>query len=89
MESEWGRWNDSKLTFVDVMEDAWKLTVVNAVAKVMVFGSQATANRQEIVGALNRLREQSGDTAPMLWIDVPWETDGDLTARRLGYGVLT
>jgi hypothetical protein len=72
LESEWGRkWSEEK-SLSAVLEDAWKLAILRADVKVMIFASQAGHDRADVLAALQELRKGAGDDAPWLWIDVPW-----------------
>lgn len=72
LESEWGKSTSPTATTRMVLDDAAKIALVRADAKVMLFGSCRDGHRNEIADALTNLRTQTGDPAPWLWIDVPW-----------------
>jgi hypothetical protein len=72
LESEWGRKWSEETSLSAVLEDAWKLAILRAEVKVMIFASQAGDNRRRILTALQDLRKAANDQAPWLWIDVPW-----------------
>ena len=66
-----------------VLDDAAKLAVMRAKAKVMVFGSHTSGDQKEIVSMLQRLKDGSHDTAHWLWIDLPWHEVSDLKCGLL------
>lgn len=74
LESEWGKYGQPKLTLAAVLEDAWKVALVRADAKVVAFPSHGREDRNRIVDCLRRLRDQSNDGSPWLWVDWPWDT---------------
>lgn len=75
LESEWGKKTSRVATTEEVFRDATKIAFVRATAKVMLFGSCDTGHRNEIVDLLNRLRRNTDDPSPWLWIDAPWWRD--------------
>jgi hypothetical protein len=74
LESEWGRYGDARMSRAMVLDDAMKLALLRADAKVMIFASQAGRDRSDLLTALQRLREISDDDTPWLCIDVPWSS---------------
>jgi hypothetical protein len=74
-------------TCARLLDDAWKVALIRATAKVFVFPTHQGArcgktdrqemHRRKIVGSLGTLRTQSHDDAPWLWIDLPWLTSED------------
>ncbi|MGA2232271.1 MAG: hypothetical protein ABSH22_15345 [Tepidisphaeraceae bacterium] len=72
MECEWGRFNNENESLFMILEDAWKLAVIRAKVKVMIFSSQAGRDRDEITKRLGQLHYSSEDVVDWLWIDVPW-----------------
>jgi hypothetical protein len=72
MECEWGKYNNKNESLFMILEDAWKLAVIRANLKIMVFSSQDGSDRGEIVKRLEQLRGSTEDAVPWLWIDVPW-----------------
>jgi hypothetical protein len=72
LESEWGKGNSPSSTTSMILDDAAKIAIVRADAKVMLFGSCRDGHRNEIAEVLTKLRRQTDDPAPWLWIDVPW-----------------
>ncbi|WP_437542470.1 hypothetical protein WME97_30215 [Sorangium sp. So ce367] len=79
LESEWGHATSTACNIERVLYDASKLAAVRASAKVMIFGSINGDNHSDIAESLRRLRKASRDSAPWLWIDIPWNQD-----RRTG-----
>ena len=72
MECEWGSKKGRIRSQALILHDAWKLAIVGAKVKIMVFASQNDKDRGEIVERLKRLRGCARDDAPWLWVDVPW-----------------
>lgn len=77
LESEWGKSSSPSATLSLVLDDAAKIAVARANAKVMLFGSCKDGHRKDIADALARLRRQSEDPAPWLWVDVPWRPNSN------------
>jgi hypothetical protein len=75
LESEFGRQINPDESFVMVLQDAVKLAAVRADVKVMIFATHDGSEAKAVAGELERLRGQSGDAAPWLWIDLPWDAD--------------
>jgi hypothetical protein len=75
LESEFGRHLNPDESFAMVLSDASKLAAVRADVKVMIFATQDGSEARDVAGALERLRRQSSDTSPWLWIDLPWDAD--------------
>lgn len=73
LESEFGRYLNADETFAMILSDAAKLAAMRADVKVMIFATQDGSEARDVAGALERLRRQSGDTSPWLWIDLPWD----------------
>lgn len=71
LESEWGDERSHKYGIPKVLEDAAKLCVLRSNVKVMIFASTKNAHK-DYVAKLENLRHAHKDTAPWLWIDVPW-----------------
>jgi hypothetical protein len=71
LESEWATGSDDH-RYCEILNDACKLTVVRAKAKVMIFGSDHGSDRDDLFDALKSLRHASGDDVPWLCIDVPY-----------------
>lgn len=72
LESEWGRFRDVLNTRVKVLEEAVKLAAIRARAKVLVFGSNGTEQRDRLIADVALLRYRTRDEAPWLLVDVPW-----------------
>jgi hypothetical protein len=72
LESEQGKYGDRGASMAMILDDAMKLANLRAVAKVMLFASQAIDNRDAIVRRLRNLRSGTEDSAPWLWLDLPW-----------------
>ncbi|APR85776.1 Hypothetical protein A7982_11125 [Minicystis rosea] len=87
LESEWGHATSPTNNLERVLYDASKLAAVRAEAKVMVFGSTAPGNHDDIVENLRRLRAASADAAPWLWIDIPWNQDQCTGTWEPNFGV--
>jgi hypothetical protein len=89
LESEWGTWGKPDKAFVEVMDDACKLAVLRAQAKVVVFASHWQGERRRVPDALERLRACHGDADPWLWLDVPNDPSSpQRTPRDIRYGVI-
>jgi hypothetical protein len=86
-ECEWGKVRQPDDTLCKILHDAWKLVIVRAKAKVMVFSSQDGTDRSRIVDHIKQLRDCGGDTDPMLWIDAPWNLS-KLSPRNIDYALL-
>jgi hypothetical protein len=76
-----------------VLDDAWKVAVIRATAKVVIFATHKgrdcqEKDRQTLVDDLSALRMQSRDYAPWLWIDLPWIESNDYP-RNIAFGILT
>lgn len=72
LESEWGKRGTKSLSTSLVLDDAMKLAVLRARAKVIVFASRDGTNRQSTLDLLGKMRRSLRDEAPWLWIDLPW-----------------
>ncbi len=72
LESEWGKRGTRALSVEQVLDDALKLAFARARAKVMIFASRDEVVRGEFVDRLKKLRDAVDDTAPWLWVDIPW-----------------
>ena len=75
LESEFGRHLNPDESFAMVLSDAAKLASARANVKVMIFATRDGSEARDMAGALERLRKQSGDSSPWLWVDLPWEAD--------------
>jgi hypothetical protein len=87
LESEWARDCSVGEHFARVLDDAWKVALVRANAKVVIFASTNRLGQSRIVDVLHRLRACSSDDAPWLWIDVP-RVQRQLIQRRVCADVL-
>lgn len=76
MESEWGKSNSCRATRHEVIEDAIKLTIVRARAKIMIFGPTKASEADSLFRDLAVLRENAGDTSPWLLVSNPWKDWG-------------
>lgn len=88
LESEWGKVGTRGISTTLVLDDALKLAFMRATAKVIVFASRDGSDRQPTLNLLSQMRWSVQDTAPWLWVDLPWK------AARGGewdpsFGVLT
>lgn len=73
VESEWGKYESLKQSLVDLLDDAQKLALVRAEAKVMLFATRRAADREGFVKRIKTVRTAASDPAPWLWIDLPWD----------------
>jgi hypothetical protein len=87
LESEWGAKNSHSENLARVLDDAWKLALIKANVKVMVFATTSSKKAQSILDCLDKLRSRSGDIAPWLCIDIPWNQK-DTTHRAVVHRVL-
>ncbi|WP_148314177.1 hypothetical protein [Sorangium cellulosum] len=88
LESEWGHQASPRYNIERVLIDAAKLAAVRAQAKVMIFASTNTQNRDDIVECLSRLRSTSDDSVPWLWFDIPWTWDRRITRWEPAFGLV-
>lgn len=77
LESEWGRFRSVLNTRVKVLEEAVKLAAVRARTKVLVFGSNSTEQRDQLIADVALLRYRMQEQAAWLLVDVPWNWKGD------------
>jgi len=73
LESEWGKFKSTSLSLVDILDDAQKLALVRADAKVLLFASRPRESREPYVSRIERVRTVMADDRPWLWIDLPWD----------------
>lgn len=73
LESEWGKRGTKALATSLVLDDAMKLAVLRARAKVIVFASRDGSSRQSTLDLVSKMRRSLGDETPWLWIDLPWQ----------------
>lgn len=85
VESEWGKYASLKQSLVDLLDDAQKLALVRADAKVMLFATRQAADRVQFVSRIRMVRNAASDPAPWLWIDLPWDAS---SLNPPVYGVL-
>lgn len=85
VESEWGKYASLKQSLVDLLDDAQKLALVRADAKVMLFATRRATDRDEFVRRIQTVRAAASDPVPWLWIDLPWEVSA---SNPPVYGVL-
>lgn len=78
LESEWGSAKSMEQSLVCVLDDAQKLALVRADAKVILFATRLGQDRGAFVTRIEKVRVAMRDDRPWLWIDVPW----DLCATR-------
>ncbi len=83
LESEWGKQNNKKGNYVEILDDASKLAFSRAKTKVMIFASQKSRDYGKIIGLLQQLRQSTHDTAPWLCIDCPWGGGGKVQFQLL------
>jgi hypothetical protein len=88
LESEFGRNLRPEDSFAMVLADAAKLAAIRSDVKVMIFATQDGNEAMKIVGALERLRKQSSDVSPWLWVDLPWDAGKD-GVWKPAHGVLS
>jgi hypothetical protein len=93
LECEWGKYKNLRETLALVLDDACKIAMVRATAKVVIFPTHQGLDKQQqerrrMVDTLRSLRTQSGDDASWLWIDLPWIEPSDFP-RNIAYGVFT
>lgn len=83
LECEWGSRASRPENTARILDDAWKVALVRATSKVLVFASKG--NREAIHESVRQLRSAAGDDAPWLLIDVPWwnKQDRAVHARLL------
>ena len=91
---ECGKYYSPGETRAMVLDDAWKVAVIRATAKVVIFPTHQGEKRQEsyrreIVDSLRALRMQSRDDAPWLWIDLPWITSEHDFPRNVVFDILS
>jgi hypothetical protein len=78
MECEWGHKVDKDVSLGKILHDAWKLAVVRAKLKVMVFASHdGASDRSRVQNNIAALRRSAGDNSPWLLLDVPWRNTDD------------
>jgi hypothetical protein len=74
VESEFGKQGAVALTRSMILEDAAKLAIVRADAKVMLFGTtRGGPQTKDLLRDLRLLRKQAQDASPWLFVDVPWD----------------
>lgn len=78
LESEWGKYASLNESLVLVLDDVQKLALVRADAKVMVFATRNVDDRDHFVRRINAMRAMTDDSAPWLWIDLPWNVSVSL-----------
>lgn len=72
MESEWGRSNSERATRHEVLEEAIKLAIVRARAKVVIFGPTTADQANRLFAEIETLRNSAGDPRPWLFVSNPW-----------------
>jgi hypothetical protein len=88
LESEWGAWRSIGKGRDLIVDDAHKVVRAQAIAKVMVFGSNGTQDRNWILQKLSAMRNAKNDVTPWLWLDVSWEYNGS-DPQQIQYGLFT
>jgi hypothetical protein len=88
LESEWGSEGSYSDNCSRVLEDAWKVAMVRANSKVVLFATHGSKKARPILECLAELRDQSSDEAPWLCIDIPW-AQKRITPRAIDFDVLT
>lgn len=73
LESEWGSERSHSFNLARVLDDAWKVAMLRAIVKVIIFATTTSNRARPIMDCLEKLRLRSGDVAPWLCIDIPWK----------------
>jgi len=85
LESEWGDSRSRDASRNLILDDAAKLAFLRAKTKILLFSTNDKTGREfcDIEGHVSLLRASTGDTAPWLLADVPWDTHAKCKCKLL------